>query len=474
MALITNANTPSPTINQNRFTQKPMHYGQICNGGIGCTAQVPQGDRIMADFLSVDITAGGAIQIVYNDTTSQYHGAHLYMTRQLTGPTPLGTTLAKPTPASPSFDPAGDAQVPHYGPTGAGPNQPQLDFKSVAVNQINANTLRVRMTVDNLSSMLPPPGKTSAFWITRFQALSKNDAGTGEAYRIFYVGAESVGGAPPIFFAGSPNLTGAPVGCNGTTPGTCKVVQYPAEITSLTGPVTGTVSGNTFCVDLPLNAFGANRPIGDTLYNVTAFSGGRNNAAEDIYTEGDSTPSFNFALGTTSTTACAAPQQVCAPANVALASAGATATGSSEYGNGGFPASSAIDGEHKGLNWGAGGGWNDNTRDLYPDSLEVAFNASRTINEIRVYTVQNDFHNPVEPTPTTPADIHGILDFEVQTWDGSAWVTIPGGSVVGNDKAMRIFTFADVTTTKIRVLVTNSRVHYSRITEVEAFGCASP
>src|SRR6185503_17162218 len=254
VALITNANTPSPNIDQNRFSAKPVHYGQICNSGIGCTAQVPQGDRIMADFLSVDIAADGAVQVVYNDTTSQYHGAHLLLARQLTGPTPLGTTLNKPTPSSPTFDPAGDAQVPHYGPTGAGANQPQLDFKSVAVNHIDANTVRVRMTMDSLSSMLPPPGKTSAFWITRFQALSKNDAGTGEAYRHFYVGAESVGGAAPTFFAGSPTLNGPPGGCTQTTPGNCKVEQYPQEITS----VTGSLSGNTICIDLPITLFGAN------------------------------------------------------------------------------------------------------------------------------------------------------------------------------------------------------------------------
>ena len=473
VALITNANTPSPLIEQNRFTEKPMHYGQICNGGIGCT--VSMGDRVMADFLSVDLAPDGAIQIMYNDTTSQYHGAHLFMERQLTGPTPIGTTLSKPTPASPVFDPTGDAQSPHYAPTGAGANQPQLDLTSVAVNQINANTLRVRMTVNNLSSMLPPPGKSNAFWITRFQALSKNDAGTGEAYRIFYVGAESVGGAPPVFFAGSPNLTGAPLGCNGTTPGTCKVVQYPPEITSLAGPVTGTVNGNTLCIDLPLDAFGTSRPIGDTLYNVTAFSGGRNNSADDIYAEGDSTRAFDFTLGTTSTVTCAAPIPVCATrSNVALSSNNSTAVGSSTYVNGGYPASSAIDGEHKGLNWGNNGGWNDGTRNIWPDSLEVDFSGNKLINEIRVYTVQNDVRNPVEPTPLTSADLYGIEDFDVEYWDGDSWEIVTGGHVVGNDKAMRVFIFPDVTTSKIRVVVNKGRSYWSRIVEVEAFGCASP
>jgi hypothetical protein len=163
------------------------------------------------------------------------------------------------------------------------------------------------------------------------------------------------------------------------------------------------------------------------------------------------------------------------PVNVALAALGSLATGSSTYINGGYPASSAIDGEHKGLNWGNNGGWNDSTRDIYPDTLKVNLNGAQTINEIRVYTVQNDVFNPVEPTLTTPADLYGILDFVVQYWNGTAWATVPGGNVTGNDKAMRVFTFPAITTTKIRVVVNDARSHWSRITEVEAFGgCSSP
>jgi hypothetical protein len=76
-----------------------------------------------------------------------------------------------------------------------------------------------------------------------------------------------------------------------------------------------------------------------------------------------------------------------------------------------------------------------------------------------------------EPTATTTANGEGLLDFEVQTWNGSAWVTVPGGSVTGNTLAMRVFTFSDIATDKIRVLVHNARNNYSRIVEVEAFSC---
>jgi len=67
----------------------------------------------------------------------------------------------------------------------------------------------------------------------------------------------------------------------------------------------------------------------------------------------------------------------------------------------------------------------------------------------------------------------GILDFDVQYFDGAAWVTVPRGSVTGNDKAWSQFTFPAVTTTKIRVVVTNARNYYSRIVQLEAFGTSA-
>jgi PKD repeat protein len=159
------------------------------------------------------------------------------------------------------------------------------------------------------------------------------------------------------------------------------------------------------------------------------------------------------------------------PVNYALSSNGGTAVGSSEYPNGGYPAASAINGDRTGGNWGNGpGGWNDGTRDQYPDWLEVDFSGAKTINEIRVFTLQDAFRNVAEPTPDMTCNFYGIQDFDVQYWDGSAWQTVPGGSVTGNDKVMRVFGFSAITTSKVRVVINSARAHYSRIVELEAFG----
>ena len=72
--------------------------------------------------------------------------------------------------------------------------------------------------------------------------------------------------------------------------------------------------------------------------------------------------------------------------------------------------------------------------------------------------------------------LYGLQDFEVQYWDTSTnqWATVPNGQLTNNNLVMNVFIFNEVTTPKIRVHVTNARAHFSRIVEVEAYGCSTP
>ncbi|HEV3471035.1 MAG TPA: M4 family metallopeptidase [Pyrinomonadaceae bacterium] len=164
----------------------------------------------------------------------------------------------------------------------------------------------------------------------------------------------------------------------------------------------------------------------------------------------------------------------CSIANVASSLNGAVAVASSVYPNWDFNVMSAIDGDRTGRDWGAGGGWNDATRGAYPDWLEVHFAGPRRLSEVRVYTLQDNYQAGQEPTAQTTATSDGVIDFDIQAWDGSAWVTVPGGQIRGNDRALRAVTFPELSTTKIRVLVHNARANYSRVVEVEAIGCPAP
>jgi hypothetical protein len=155
--------------------------------------------------------------------------------------------------------------------------------------------------------------------------------------------------------------------------------------------------------------------------------------------------------------------------NMALAANGGVATASSTFG-GGFPTSGANNGDRRGLAWGAGGGWNDATADVFPDWLEVAFAGPRAVDEVDVFTVQDNYGSPIDPTLSTPFTLYGLRDFQVQYWDGAQWLTVPGGAVTSNSFVWRQVTFAPITTTRVRVLVTNALASYSRITELEAWG----
>jgi len=138
--------------------------------------------------------------------------------------------------------------------------------------------------------------------------------------------------------------------------------------------------------------------------------------------------------------------------------------------NANYPASGAINGDRRGLSWGAGGGWNDGTANTVPDWIEVDFNGSKTIDEIDVFSMQDAYNSPAEPTPTLTFTYYGLKSFEIQYWTGSAWAPVPGGAISNNTLVWRQVVFAPVTTTKIRVWLTGGLNGYSRVMELEAWG----
>ena len=159
--------------------------------------------------------------------------------------------------------------------------------------------------------------------------------------------------------------------------------------------------------------------------------------------------------------------------NVASSTNGATAVVSSTH-SGGYSASGAINNDRKGLQWGTSGGWNDGTSNTFPDWLEVDFSASKNLGEVDVFSVQDNYTNPVDPTSTMTFASYGIKNFEVQYWTGSAWTAIPGATVTNNNLVWRKLTFPPIITSKIRVYITQTLDQWSRITEVEAYETTSP
>ena len=147
-ALVTGAASPGQTIVQQRFTAKPIHFGRIADSSLGT-------------YLGAAIGPDGGLVVAYDDTTSQHHAAHVFVARQLAGPTPLGSSIVEPPDANPVTDPTGDA------------SPPQLDLRRVELVQTEPTRLRVLMTVG-----APPPPDASGLWLTRFQVLSTGVSGS--------------------------------------------------------------------------------------------------------------------------------------------------------------------------------------------------------------------------------------------------------------------------------------------------------
>jgi hypothetical protein len=179
--------------------------------------------------------------------------------------------------------------------------------------------------------------------------------------------------------------------------------------------------------------------------------------------------SYSGDVGNTSSNSAAVSQLVNAAGstNFALASNGGVASASSTL-NGGYPVTAINNNERTGANWGSGGGWADGTPGTFPVWVQINFNGAKTIDQVVLYTVQDNYTNPIEPTDSLTFAQYGITDFTVQGWDGSSWVTL--ATVSGNNLVKRTTTFAAFTTDRIRVNVTNALSPYACIIEVEAWG----
>jgi hypothetical protein len=136
--------------------------------------------------------------------------------------------------------------------------------------------------------------------------------------------------------------------------------------------------------------------------------------------------------------------------------------------------SAANDGDRQGINAGAGGYWASAGPDGFPEWVEIAFNGQQTITEIDVFTVQDAYTAPSNPTLSMTFSAYGITDFQVQYWAGSAWATVPAGNITGNRQVWTRLTFPAITTDRIRVVVTGTADAWSRIVEVEAWSSTPP
>ena len=292
------------------------------------------------------------------------------------------------------------------------------------------------------------------------------------------------------------NLTGAVVTCGNGAVG----LQSTATDTLIVVPITGSAAGIgtvtvttaggsasgslTVARAVPVISWPTPGPVPQgTLLSGTQLNATASVAGLFVYTPAAGTPMSS--VGAQNLTAVFTPSDtvnfttaiasvyltvtsIITRTNVALADNGGIATTSSTY-NVSYPVAALNNGDRKGVNWGAGGGWNDATNNLYPDWAQISFNGVKSITEIDVFTLQDLYPTPQEPTAIQTFTKYGVTAFNVQYWNGAGWVTVQGGGITGNNLVWRKITFPAVTTDRIRVLVTASLGGYSRIVEIEAY-----
>jgi hypothetical protein len=104
--------------------------------------------------------------------------------------------------------------------------------------------------------------------------------------------------------------------------------------------------------------------------------------------------------------------------------------------------------------------------------VQIDFNGAKTIDRVVVYTVQDNYASPVEPTDTQTFTAYGVTDFTVDGWNGAGWTVL--ATVSNNNLVKRTVTFNPFTTDAIRINITKSKSTYSRLVEVEAWGVNGP
>jgi uncharacterized protein (UPF0248 family) len=324
---------------------------------------------------------------------------------------------------------------------------------SYSINPINASLAAAASSGNNIAVTVTTGCSWTAAANNSWITVTGGSSGSGNGTVTYSVAANTGAGR-----SGTITIAGQTFTVNQAAASTCGYSINPTSAnvaaTSSSGSVTvtattgcsWTAAANNSWITITGGTSGTGN--GNVSYSVAANTGG---SRSGTITVAGQTFTISQAAGATS------PRT-----NVALASNGGTATASSEL----SAASIAIDGVK---NWATTGAWKDATPDSYPDWLQVDFNGSKTINEIDVFAVTDDFSNPVDPTETTTFTAYGITDYNVQYWNGSSWLTVSGGNITGNNKVWKKITFSAITTTKIRVVVNNAQASYSRIVELEAW-----
>jgi hypothetical protein len=201
-AVITGANTDTPTIYTGAVSHRYVHHGNICTHGTTCGLPgVGKGtdDRSFLDMIDVSFDHDGRLGIVHEDNNTAHYQddvttnpgqsdmvdlePFIYFTKQTTGPTLYAGSPANVSiPRDARDDPAGDATWPN---TAAGANLPGLDILHASIGLVGSNlvahikladastaAMQAAITGYNAATCAPPCQAQRLQYVMRFNTDS--------------------------------------------------------------------------------------------------------------------------------------------------------------------------------------------------------------------------------------------------------------------------------------------------------------
>lgn len=138
----------------------------------------------------------------------------------------------------------------------------------------------------------------------------------------------------------------------------------------------------------------------------------------------------------------------------------------------------AVNGfRHTQGNWGPGdadggtGGWDSDQgpTGTEPAELIVDFGVERTFSHVKMFTLRNSTDYSDEPTTEETFSSWGNTSYELEYWNGYAWVNFI--SVTGNNKVVREHDFVAITASKVKFIGLGTADHtsspHARLVELE-------
>jgi hypothetical protein len=262
----------APVVSTGRVSHRPIHMGNVCTGGTGCTGAF---DRSLLDMTDVGFDDAGRLGVVFTDNfTQRFHeggaGApdespFVHFAKQVTGPSMTGSTLrVRQQSGDCRTDATGDAT---WQNRASGQSLTALDItKACLTVKKGTATATITLSAATIAAMT----NALATYNARSQPCLEPCSGHRLQYvvrlltgtDIYHLSAEFVPGTGLRFFGGV-------LDANDKLPNPANPVDSIAAgyHTDAGFTVTGKLSGNTLTLSTPASNLGLG-----TAYSVTAFS----------------------------------------------------------------------------------------------------------------------------------------------------------------------------------------------------------